>query len=390
MTDSPIDTASDAPVRVSPRVLPSPAAQVPYTLRVAAEYGWRLGAVAIMLYLIGIAVGALSLLIVAIFLALTVSALVLPLCNLLDRFTPRPVAVALALLISAAVVLAALIFIVLGVVDQVPALVSQIQSGFQSVLTWLQTGPLKVNTATLEAWVGNAQAWLASNVAGLASGVAGGLGAVASIGTALALSFFATVFFMLEGGKIFGWCVDMTPRQSQERLRVSGELAWTTFAAYTRGIVLIAAVDAFLVGIALTVLKVPLPIPLALLVFFGSFIPYIGAPIAMFAAALVALAANGPLSFVLVIALITIIGQIEGNVMQPLIMSKQVSLYPLVTVLSVAVGTAIAGIIGAIVAVPIVSVFWAVARYVTNRDPDHPAPAPYSQSPVDKVIGDWE
>ncbi|HET8970348.1 MAG TPA: AI-2E family transporter, partial [Candidatus Nanopelagicales bacterium] len=113
-----------------------------------------------------------------------------------------------------------------------------------------------------------------------------------------------------------------------------------------------------------------------------------GAPVAMFVAALIALAANGPWSFVAVIVLITIIGQLEGNVLQPMIMSKQVALHPLVVILSVTIGSVSAGIVGAIVAVPVVSVIWVVIRYLTGRDPDHPRPPPFTADPVERVAGD--
>ena len=130
-----------------------------------------------------------------------------------------------------------------------------------------------------------------------------------------------------------------------------------------------AATNAALVCVALLVLRVPLALPLSLLVFFATFLPIIGAPLALAVATVVALAGRGPLIAVFVLVLIVVIGQFESHVLQPLVMSRAVAIHPVVVVLSVACGTVLAGIIGAIVAVPLVSVAWAVRRAL--RAPDN-------------------
>ena len=135
---------------------------------------------------------------------------------------------------------------------------------------------------------------------------------------------------------------------------------WATFAGYTRGVVIIAATNAALVCVALLLLRVPLALPLALLVFFAAFIPLIGSPIALAVATLVALAGRGPLIAVLVLVLIVVIGQIEGNLLHPMVMSRAVNLHPLAVALTVASGTVLAGVIGAVVAVPLVAVAWTI------------------------------
>lgn len=141
---------------------------------------------------------------------------------------------------------------------------------------------------------------------------------------------------------------------------IAGRAAWRTFTGYTHGIVLVAATNAVLVGLALWLLGVPLAVPLALLEFVAAFVPLIGSPIALAVAAVVALASQGPVVALIVIGLIVVMGQIEGHLLHPLVMSWAVRLHPLVVAISVIAGSIAAGIVGAVVAVPLVSVVWSV------------------------------
>ncbi|TAK68963.1 MAG: AI-2E family transporter [Actinomycetota bacterium] len=372
----------------SQRPLPSPDAQVPYTLRVLAGYAWRLVAVLLALWMLGQVVGAITSVLVSVFVGGVITALTLPLVNLLDKVMPRALAVAATIILTFVLVVGALSFITLQFINQIPQLSQQLQDGFNSFQEWLETGPLKLDAAQITQYLDQAREWVTSNAGNLATGVLGGLGTVGGLLTGLAVAVFAAVFFLYDGQRMWAWLVGTTPRRAQDRVDTSGQVAWQTFSGYARGTVIIALTNAILVGIALTILRVPLPIPLALLVFVGSFIPYVGAPIAMFLAGLVAFAANGIWSFVLVIILITLIGQLEGNVLQPLVMSKQVSLHPLVVIVGVIAGSASMGIIGAIVAVPVIGVVWSILRYLTGRDPDNPKAKPFTTEPLRRVAGD--
>lgn len=367
------------------RVLPEPDAQVPYTLRVLAGYSWRFVAVMAALYVLAQITGALTFVLMALFIGSVVTALVLPLVNLLGRVMHRWPAVILGLVLSIAVVIGVVAFIVVAFLNNLPELSAQVSNGVNSVQDWLRNGPWKIDSTQINNAFTTVQQWLKDNAGNLASTALGGLGTIGEALTGLALAMFAAIFFLYDGRGMWSWVVGAMPVRAQVRIGTSGELAWRTFSAYARGTVLVALSDAILVGIGLSILRVPLSIPLALLVFFGAFIPYIGAPVAMLIAALIALAANGPWSFVAVIVMITIIGQIEGNVLQPMIMSKQVSLHPLVVILSVTMGSVAAGIIGAILAVPVVAVIWVIIRYLTGRDPDHPREPPFTG---ERVAGD--
>lgn len=381
-----VPAASSTPVVA--RVLPPPDAHVPYTLRVLGGWAWRLIALAGAVWVLGQVAGAITFVLVALFVGAVVSALVLPFVDLLARVLPRGVAVAVSLLVSLALVVVVLGFITVAFINQLPQLSSQVVSGFDSIREWLRDSPLQLDATQIDGYLQTAQQWFKDNAGNLVTGVLGGLGTVGEVLAGLALALFAAIFFLYDGSGIWAWVVGTTPLRAHVRVNTSGRLAWRTFSAYARGTVFIALTNAILVGIGLSILRVPLPIPLALLVFFGTFIPYVGAPVAMFIAALIGLAANGPWSFVAVIVMITIIGQIEGNVLQPLIMSKQVSLHPLVVIVSIAVGSVTMGIVGAVVAVPVVSVIWVIVRYLTGRDPDHPRPPVFSDEPEDRVVGE--
>ena len=157
----------------------------------------------------------------------------------------------------------------------------------------------------------------------------------------------------------------------------SVRIAWEGFSQYSQGVVLVAITNATVVTIVLLIMGVPLAIPLGIIVFFGAFIPYIGAPIAMFLAAFVALVTNGPLAGALVVVLIFIIGQLEGNVLQPLIMGKTVNLHPMAIVLVTAAGAAYFGLIGALIGVPLAAGVYGVMKYLRG-DPvplDEPEPS---------------
>ena len=178
----------------------------------------------------------------------------------------------------------------------------------------------------------------------------------------LALAVFCSIFFTHSGDKMWHWFQNQLPSAVRPTWRRCGTAAWHTFAGYTRGSILVSAANAIMVGVALKVLGVPLVLPLIILEFVASFIPLIGSPIAMSVATVVALASKGVTTAAVVLVLIVLFGQIEGHVLQPLVMGWSVRLHPVAVAVSVIAGTISAGLLGAVVAVPIVSITWAVIR----------------------------
>lgn len=353
--------------------------QVAPFLRTAAAYAWRLLVVGLFVYALFALLGRFHEIGVALFLGLVVTALLRPVADVVARGLPGALAVALTLLGGLALVLGVLALVGEAVAHERTTLVREFRDGVDRIQRWLEAPPFHVHPEALtdlEARIGQ---FLSSHRAALVGEAVSGAHHVVAVLTTLALAVFASVFFIHSGDRQWAWFQEQLPESVRERVAVGGRAAWRTFTGYTHGIVLVAAVNAVLVGVALWLLGVPLAVPLALLEFAAAFVPLIGSPIALAVAAVVALAAKGPLVAGLVVALIVVIGQIEGHVLHPLVMSWAVRLHPLVVAVSVVAGSIAAGIVGAVVAVPLVSVVWSVRtalrREARGRTREVPDPA---------------
>ena len=343
----------------------------PRWLRVSAGWSWRLIVTTAAVVLVFYATAQVQLLFVAIFLALVFTAVLHPLVNFFAKVMPRFAATALALVTAILVIGGLVTYVTMSVVGQWPSLAEQFSEGIGGIMTFLEDGPLpwSVTAEDINEWWQAALRWLQDNSASIASSAASQLGTVALTFMVLALAIFCTIFFLARGGDMWHWFLNQLPAHVRQTWHTAGGVGWYTFSGFARGTVIIGFCNAFLAAILLTVIGVPLVAPLAVLVFIGTFIPLIGAPAAMVIAMVVALAAKGPLWAAVVGVGIALIGQLEGNVLQPLIMGKQVSLHPVVVGLVVTGGTLVAGILGAIVVLPLVAVAWAVFAKLRTLDP---------------------
>ncbi|MFJ2473959.1 AI-2E family transporter [Streptomyces sp. NPDC087659] len=348
-----------------------PAAEPPVApaLRTAAAYAWRLLVVGALVYAVFSVLGRFHEIGVAVFLGLVGTAMLRPVVDLLTRRLPRPLAVTIALIGSIALVLGVLALVAETVAGERTVLQHEFGAGIERIERWLEQPPFRLNPEALNDLQSRIGRFLSSHRSTLISTALSGAGRLVEVLTTLALGLFCAVFFLHSGGRHWHWFCAQLPLSARDRVSVAGHAAWRTFTGYTHGIVLVAATNAILVGVALYALGVPL----ALLEFFAAFIPLIGSPIALAVAAVVALAAKGPVIAAVVIALIVVIGQIEGHVLHPLVLSWAVRLHPLVVALSVVAGAIAAGVIGAVVAVPLVSVVWSVRQALGARNGRGPA-----------------
>ena len=361
----------------SPQGDPSPGAPgIPGTLQLTAGLTWRILVVIAGLLAVGYVLNIIFPVVFALFFALLMTAWAQPLMNLLHRFLPKVVSMVLALLVIGALVVVILGAVVRSTIAEGPKLVASVESGITQLQDWLKTGPLGLTDASISNLVTQLQEWAKSLAGTLAGDVMGALGSIGTLVIAASVFLYAVVFFLLSPVTIWNWLISWMPRRIQTPVDVSGRLAWDAISGYTRGIVIVAFADALLVFIGLTILQVPLAPALSALVFLGAFIPVIGAPIATFFAAIVALAERGPLIAVLVILLTIVVGSFDGDVLQPLVMGKAVSLHPLAIVFAIAAGGIAMGIFGALIAVPVAGALYKVASYLTGRDPEHPYPPP--------------
>ncbi|WP_402465958.1 AI-2E family transporter [Isoptericola aurantiacus] len=360
---------------------------VPQWLRTTAGWSWRMIAVVVVVALVVYATAQIQLVFVAFFLALVITSVFRPLADLYDRVMPRPLATTLALLTGVVVFGGLLTYVVASVAGQWTELAGQFDTGVQQILNFLRDLPfgLSVTSDQIDEWLATGGQWVSDNAESLAGQAAERAGSVFEALLVIALALFLTVFFVNSGDRMWSWFLHQMPARFRHRWREAGGAGWYTFSGFARGTVIIAFIDGVLAFVLLQILGVPLAAPLAVLVLIGAFIPLIGAPLAMIIAAVVALAAQGFVTALIVTLGIAAIGQLEGHVLQPLIMGKQVSLHPVVVAVAVFAGTVLAGILGAVVAVPLVAVVWTV--FSTLRG-DRPVPLPpdsgASPSPPDE------
>jgi predicted PurR-regulated permease PerM len=240
----------------------------------------------------------------------------------------------------------------------------------------VRTFPITKNQ--LERAVARAQETLLDNQDSIASGALTTAATVGEVFTGIVLALFTLFFFLKDGRSIWLWLVDLFPRDSRAYIDEAGRRSWRTLISYVRATAAVALVDAIGIGIGLAVLGVPLVIPLAALVFLGAFIPIIGSFLAGTVAVLVALVTVGPIKALIALAIVVLVMQLEGHVLQPLLLGRAVHVHPLAVVLSIAAGLLIAGIFGALIAVPTVACVNVAGTYLSRR---HDGPRPPEPHP---------
>jgi len=216
---------------------------------------------------------------------------------------------------------------------------------------------LPINDAQFDLLVADVEARLQRLVVDALAGALTLLEALAAV----ALALFVAFFLLKDGPSMWAWLLQRLPEPARQPASEAGEAGWDTVGRYVRGTLIVAAIDAVGIGVALVIIGVPLALPLALLVFVGGFIPYVGSTVTGSVAVLVALAANGPVDALLTLAAVITVQQVEGNFLEPFIVGRQVRLHPAVVVVVIFAGSLTAGIAGAIMAVPLTAVAYRVA-----------------------------
>lgn len=357
------------PVITVPAVVRDPAAEVPYPLRVTAALSWRLLVVAGALAVLGFLVIQLSLVVIPVAVALLIAALLSPAVDLLvHRGVPRALAAAVVLIGGIAVVGGVLTFVVRAFIAGLPDLQTQVGESIQTIKNWLVTGPLKLSEDELSAALDNLTKALTENQERITSGALSTVTGVGHFVTGALLALFTLIFFLYDGRQIWSFVIKAVPRTYRERADLAGVRGFASLVGYVRASVLVAVVDALGIGIGLWALSVPLFVPLAALVFLGAFVPIVGAVIGGAVAVLVALVTKGLVTALLVLVIVVAVQQLEGHVLQPLLMGRAVALHPLAVVLAVAGGVVVGGIVGALLSVPLVAVANAGIRSLANPE----------------------
>ncbi|MFR9800920.1 AI-2E family transporter [Pseudonocardia sp. RS010] len=355
--------------------------ELPRLLLLAGGWAWRLLAVGVAVYAAVRILAMLWLVVVPVVLAVLLASLLRPVSRLLQRARlPGPLA-ALVTLLLAVVVLGGIGFLVQQrVAAQLPTLVDQLVRtvrGLRSLLDRFGAGQFQLDQLQNQVIT-----WLQSNRDQLVNVLQTGAGWLVDIGTMLLLTLFVCFFFLYDGERV--WRALLLPfhGRPRERLDDAGHTAWSVVTGYVHGTAVIATIHGVVIGTVIWLLGVPLPVVLGVLVFLGSFIPLVGALVAGGIAVLVALGTQGWVAALILLAVLVAENQLEGHVLQPLIVGRYVRLHPLLIGIALTIGTVLAGVVGALVSVPTA----AVLRHTVPRLLGH-APAGEEERSGDEASG---
>jgi predicted PurR-regulated permease PerM len=339
-------------------------------VRRAAAWSWRLLVIFAAAVVVLEVLRRFGVVIVPVALALMLAAMLLPAVDFLDRYgAARGGAVAFVLALGLTAVVGILAFVVSQFVEGLPGLVQQVTRSVDTLRNWMINGPLHLSRDQINHAGDSVIKSLNEHQEQLTSGALSTAGTVAEIVTGGLLTLFTLIFFLLGGRNIWQFVTHLVPSDARSRVREAGAAGFHSLAGYARATSLVALVDALGIGIGLAIMGIPLALPLASLVFLGAFIPVVGALVSGFLAVIVALLVKGFIFAAITLGLIIAVMQLEAHVLQPLVMGRAVSIHPLAVVLGIAAGSVIAGIVGALLAVPTIAFLNTFVRVVMAPDP---------------------
>ncbi|WNI29540.1 AI-2E family transporter [Streptomyces sp. ITFR-6] len=366
---------------------PDPVAAIPWGMRVAAEAGWRLLVLAGTLWVLMRVISAVQLVVLAFAAALLVTAMLQPTVERLRRAgLPRGLATAGTAVLGFVIMGLVGWFVVWQVMDNLDSLSDQVQAGIADLKNWLLDSPFHVTDKQINDVAKNLSDTVGTNTEAITSAGLQGVTVMVEFLTGMLLAMFSTLFLLYDGKRIWLWVLKLVPAQARPGVAGAGPRAWRTLTAYVRGTVIVALIDAIFIGLGIYFLNVPLAVPLAVFIFLFAFIPLVGAVVSGALAVVVALVTQGVFTALLVLAVVLAVQQIEGHILQPFILGRAVRVHPLAVVLSVAAGGMIAGIGGAVVAVPLVAVTNTVVGYLRaygQEEARRHSPPPHGATALD-------
>ncbi|MEU2246458.1 AI-2E family transporter [Streptomyces sp. NPDC019224] len=378
-----------APPTYAPTVAarPDPVAAIPWGMRVAAEAGWRLLVLAGTLWVLMRVISAVELVVLAFVAALLVTALLQPTVARLRRHgLPRGLATAVTAVSGFVIMGLVGWFVVWQVMDNIDTLSDKVTKGIDDLKNWLLDSPFHVTDKQINDIAKNLSDTVGTNTEAITTAGLQGVTVVVEFMTGALLAMFSTLFLLYDGARIWQWVLKLVPAQARPGVAGAGPRAWRTLTAYVRGTVIVALIDAIFIGLGIYFLNVPMAVPLAVFIFLFAFIPLVGAVVSGALAVVVALVTEGVFTALMVLAVVLAVQQIEGHVLQPFILGRAVRVHPLAVVLSVAAGGMIAGIGGAVVAVPLVAVTNTVVGYLRSYGQEESrrhSPPPHGATSLD-------
>jgi putative heme transporter len=349
---------------------------VPHGVRVASAWSWRLlviaGLVALVLWL----VSQLRLLVIPVLVAVLIAALLVPFANWLQRHRwPKWLAVTVAEVGVLAVVSGLVTVVVLQIVQGAPELQRRTIERYGELQDFLLASPLHLTEADVTRFVDDAVVSFQRDTGVILTGALSVGSTFFHVAAGVLLVLFTTLFILIDGRGIWDWIVRLFPRAARAAVNGAGEAGWLTLTTFVKVQIFVAFVDAVGIGIVAAVLGVPLAVPIAVAVFLGAFVPIVGALVSGTIAVFIALIYLGPIPALIMLAGVLVVQQVEGHVLQPLVMGTAVRIHPLAVVLGVAAGGFIAGIPGTLFAVPLVATLNVMVKYIASgqwRTNPHP------------------
>ena len=360
-------TAPDAAApNGTPAAEPPPelrAGSVPRWLQTSAAWSWRLLLLAAALYVAARVAALLYIVVVPCAAAILLTALLQPLTAPLRRRGMSSLAATWCILLLAIVLLGGAGWLVTTRVQaDYPSLVTQFKHTTTQVQAWLAGPPFHLHTGSLQQLSNDVVKYLSQHKSAVEGTVVTGSRIVVELLAGVVLCFFVSFFLIKDGTRIWQWLTSRFQPERKRRADLAGAAAWQAVVYYVRGTVAIAAIHAVVLGVTLTIIGAPLVAPLALFMFLAAFVPLLGVLVAGAVALLVVLATKGWIAAVIVLIVMVVMNQLEGHLLQPQVVGKMVRLHPLAVILVLAVGGVVAGIAGAVVAVPITAAITRAAR----------------------------
>jgi len=348
--------------------------QVPGWLQLAGGWAWRLLVVGVVIYLAFRLASALRVVVLPFIAALLLTALLQPLTHRLRQAgLPALAATWCTLLVAVAVLAGAAALAATQTSADYQTLARELGNTLHDLQRWLAGPPFHFRQSSLEQLSNRILAFLKQHQSAVAGTVLSGGRIFLEILAGLILMLFVTFFLLKDGNRIWSWLTGFLSAEGRDRAWGAGAAAWQALTYYVRGTIAVAAIHAVVIGVTLWVMGVPLLAPLVILVFLAAFVPLVGILIAGTLAVAVTLGTKGWVAALVLVAIFILENQLESHLLQPLVVGRMVRIHPLAIILVLAVGAAIAGIAGAVVAVPITAALVRAGPYLQGRPPAPPA-----------------
>jgi len=342
---------------------------VPRGVQVAAAWSWRFVAVIAALTVAVLLIIQLSFIVVPLLVAVLLAVLAAPIANWLKRHW---IPAWLSTLLTLVVFLSAITGLVGLVVEQILRDWTSLQDksvlAYENFIIWLVDSPLHITEMQLNQWWTDLADQLNLNSAWILSGALSISSSLGSVLVGAGLALFALVFFVHDGERIVRWLINLLPQDARAPVAGATQRGWVTLTNFVGVQIFVAMVDAIGIGLGAFFLGLPLVFPIAVAVFLGGFVPIIGAFIAGGLAAFIALVYEGPVAALIMVVIVLAVQQLEGQILQPLVMGAAVKIHPLAVVLAVSAGGFLAGIPGVLFAVPVVAYLNVFISYLANKE----------------------